>query len=140
MYKIDETPAKNPFRVPDNYFEDLNRRIISATADKEAEPSKPPLYSRLRPFLSLAAAIAVIAVLSYFAVRFFSPVTDQYPLNGISMQEFSDSYLNDIDIFTLEQSAGALLFSEEVPGVSQAEIIDYLLLENIEINEIYELL
>ena len=49
-----------------------------------------------------------------------------------------DSYLNDIDILSLEEDASSLLFTEEGSGVSKKDIIDYLILDNIEINEIYE--
>ena len=140
MKRIDETTGRNPFRVPENYFEDVNRRIIANTAEKAAEPVKPRLYARMRPYLAMAAAVALLAVLSYAAVKIFMPLKDQPSIPEISMQEFSDSYLNDIDILMLEESAGSLLFSEEVPEVSNNEIIDYLVLENIDINEIQELL
>ncbi len=58
----------------------------------------------------------------------------------ISLQEFSESYLNDIDLLTLEEKAGSLTPYEDVPNVNNTEIIEYLLLENINENEIYELL
>jgi len=140
MKRIDETAGRNPFKVPENYFEDVTRRIIAETAEKAAEPVKPRLYGRLRPYLAMAAAVALLAVLSYATVKVFLPLKDRQSIHEISMQEFSDSYLNDIDILMLEESAGSLLFSEEVPEVSQTDIIDYLVLENIDINEIHELL
>jgi len=28
MNKLNEIPEKNPFKVPDNYFEEVNRKII----------------------------------------------------------------------------------------------------------------
>jgi len=140
MKRIDETAGKNPFRVPENYFEDVTRRIIAETAEKEAEPARPRVLAGVRPYLAMAAAVALLAVLSYVTVKVFMPLKDQRSIPEISIQEFSDSYLNDIDILMLEESAGSLLFSEEVPEVSQTEIIDYLVLENIDINEIHELL
>ena len=48
-----------------------------------------------------------------------------------------DLYLNDIDLSSLEENASSLVLSEEVPDVSKKDIIDYLLNENIEINDIY---
>lgn len=140
MKRIDETAGRNPFRVPENYFEDVNRRIIAETAEKADEPVKPRLYSRIRPSLAMAAAVAMLAVLSYGTVKVLLPLKDQQSIPEISMQEFSDSYLNDIDILMLEERVEPLLFSEEVPEVSKNEIIDYLMLENIDINEIQELL
>ena len=49
----------------------------------------------------------------------------------------SESFINDIDLTILEENASVLVISEQVPDVSNQDIIDYLLLENIEINDIY---
>lgn len=140
MGKIDDIAKKRPFRVPENYFEDVTRKIISATADKEAIPAERKKSFRLNHFLAAAAAIALLAVLSYVTVKMFSPVRARSFVTGITIQEFSETYLNDIDILSLEESAEPLLFTGEIPDVGKAEIIDYLTLENIDISEIYELL
>jgi hypothetical protein len=140
MKRIEEITGKDPFKVPENYFEEVNRKIISATAGEEAESGKKGLIKRLRPYLAVAASVAVLVLISYLAVRVFMPSDDAEPIPEISMQEFSESYLDDIDILLLEENAGYLLFSEEIPEVSNSEIVNYLLLDNIDINEIYELL
>jgi hypothetical protein len=140
MKRIDEIASKNPFKVPENYFEEANRKIISATTESGTCTMKPRLFVRLRPYLAAAASVAVLALLSYVTVKVFLPVNRTELVPEISLQEFSDSYLNDIDILTLEENAAPMLFSEEIPDVERSEIIDYLLLENIDINEIYELL
>jgi hypothetical protein len=49
-----------------------------------------------------------------------------------------DSYLNDIDVSAIEEKASSIVLSEEGPEVSKKDIIDYLLLENIELSDIYE--
>jgi hypothetical protein len=46
--------------------------------------------------------------------------------------------MNDLDIYYLEENAASLVIPAEVPDVSKAEIIEYLVLENIEISDIYE--
>ncbi len=140
MKKINEITGKNPFKVPENYFEEVNRKIISATAGTVPETRKPGLHVRLRPYLAVAASVAVLVLLSYTAVKIFLPVNKTGIIPEISMQEFSESYLNDIDILTLEENADLSLFPEEVPDISKSEIIDCLILDNIDINEIYELL
>ncbi len=35
MKPTENIPGKNPFKVPENYFEEVNRKIISATAGTE---------------------------------------------------------------------------------------------------------
>jgi hypothetical protein len=140
MKKIDEITGKNPFKIPENYFEDVNRKIISSTSGAEDKSGKKGLYVRLRPYLSVAASVAVLVLLSYTIVKIFLPVNETSLIPEISMQEFSESYLNDIDILTLEGSIDPSTLSVEVPDISKSEIIDYLILDNIDINEIYELL
>lgn len=93
-----------------------------------------------KPYLAIAAFVSVLILISYTALKLLrsNDVNDRVP--QISMQEFSESYLNDIEIITLEESGAALIQSEEVPYINHSDIIDYLLLENIPVNEIYELL
>ena len=59
MKTINELPNKNPFKVPENYFEEVNRRIIASTADSEKEFVKVSLYRKLRPYLLAAASVAL---------------------------------------------------------------------------------
>jgi hypothetical protein len=49
-------------------------------------------------------------------------------------------YINDIDLITLEENAPSSGTSEAISEMESDEIIDYLLKENIEISDIYELL
>ena len=140
MGKLNEMKSKNPFKVPENYFEEVNRKIIHSTAGAEPDTGKRRLTARLRPILAAAASIAVFVLLSYTALKIFLPVSKNIDLPEISFQEFSESYLYDVDILTLVEYADLSAYSEEVPDVSKEEIIDYLLLDNIDINEIYEIL
>jgi hypothetical protein len=35
MKNIDKIPEGNPFKVPNNYFEEVNRKIISSTVENQ---------------------------------------------------------------------------------------------------------
>lgn len=140
MEKLNETSGKNPFKIPENYFNEVNRKIISASSGYNTEAKKVNMYDKIKPYLAIAAFVSGLILISYTALKLLrsNDVNDRVP--QISMQEFSESYLNDIEIITLEESGAALLQSEEVPYINHSDIIDYLLLENIPVNEIYELL
>ncbi len=141
MEKLNNISGKNPFKVPENYFEQVNRKILALTTGAETESGKTGLYIRLRPILAVAASVAVLIIIGYSAQRLFmSGSENKNVIPEISMQEFSESYLNDIDILMLEQNSDPLVISGKVPDISKSEIIDYLILENISENEIYELL
>lgn len=141
MEELKDIPGKNPFRVPDNYFEVVNKKILSSTIGTETESKKTGIHIRLRPIMAVAASVAVLITVGYLAGRLLLPGSEnQNLIPAISFHEFSESYLNDIDIIMLEQNSDPLIMSGKVPEISKSEIIDYLLLENINENEIYELL
>lgn len=140
MKDLKEIAEKNPFGVPENYFEEVNSRIIASTAGIETESVTKGLYRRLKPYLAVAASIAVLVILSYSALKVFNPSDNKGVIPSISLQEFSDTYINDIDVLTLEEDLTAIASYDHLPDVSNAEIIDYLILENVDLDDIYEIL
>jgi hypothetical protein len=147
MKKSDDISKNNPFKVPDNYFEEVNRKIISATAgvdetitEARGEESvrKISLYHRFRTSILIAASLAGFIIISYSALRLFVPGSSDSQVSEVLLYMNQDSLINDIDISSLEEDASALLLSDDGPDVSKNDIIDYLMLENIELNDIYE--
>jgi hypothetical protein len=59
-------------------------------------------------------------------------------LNGIPSETYTEELVNDIDLIVLEEKAVSLEIPEERPRVDNQDIIDYLIKENIDINDIYE--
>jgi len=138
MKKPDELANKQPFKVPENYFEEVNRKIISATSGYDQEIRKIGLYPRLRPYLLVAASITGFIILSYAAIKLFVPEKMNTQVAEVLFEDYPEMYINDIDILLIEESAASLDLFEELPEVNNSDIIDYLLFENIEINDIYE--
>ncbi len=138
MKDLKEITDNNPFKVPDYYFEELNNRIISATTGSETKSKPSGLLYKLRPYIAIAASFLILTLLSYTALRIFLPAEKIPPLPEISFQEFSETILYDIDIYTLEEGAGPLASYERLPDVADSDIIDYLILEDIDLNDIYE--
>lgn len=140
MNKLNVIPDSNPFKVPENYFEEAGRRIISATSGSDRRKEKEGLLRRLKPYFSIAASIAAIIIISLASIRFFVSENRNKKLPEISMEEFTETYLYDIDLLTLEEQVVSGISSEDLPDLNTSEIIDYLLLMNIDVNEIYEFL
>ena len=140
MKNNDKIPAGNPFKVPGNYFEAVTRKIISYTVENQREIKKPGFYLKLRPYLAVAASVAVLAILSYTGIKLFPPRNVSLSLSGISVEEYSETLLNDIDLLTLEEIAAlpGLPQDQENQFVDKKDIIEYLMLENIDINEIHD--
>jgi hypothetical protein len=138
MQKLNDKPENNPFKVPENYFEEVNLKIISATAGNEKSSRRLTPANRFRTTLLIAASIAGFILIGYSAVKILIPDKKNTQVSEVLQEISPDSYINDIDISSLEEDASSLVLSEEGPDVSKSDIVDYLLNENIEINEIYE--
>ena len=138
MNKLSDIPGKNPFKVPDNYFEEVNRKIISSTSGYEQEVRKTGFYNRFRTSLLIAASVAGFILISYTAIKLLIPDNKKSQVSEVLSEINPDSYINDIDISSLEEDASSFIAPEAGPDVSKKDIIDYLLFENIEVNDIYE--
>ena len=138
MKELTEISKKNPFKVPENYFEVIYIKIIYSTVENHSEVKQISIYSRLKTYLAVAASIAVLVLLSYTAYYFIHTSKPGTALPEISLNEFSENYLNDIDILTLEQNAGSIEQSAGQIDLNSKEIIDFLLFDNVDINVIYE--
>ena len=135
MKELNDIPGKSPFKVPDNYFEEVNRKIISATSGIDKEVLRVGIFSRF-PSLLIAASVAGLILISYATIKLLTPARVNSQVSAVLHEINPDSYLNDIDLSLLEENA-SLVLSEELPDVSNKDIIDYLLNENVEINDIY---
>lgn len=135
METTGKIPDKNPFRVPENYFEEVNKRIIAATAG-EGRKKTPVL--RLRSALIAAASLIGFVLLTYTAVKLITPYGKDKPENEAANEDYFYSLINEIDTYSLEEDAAILFQQDERYVVSQSDIIDYLVFENIDITEIYE--
>jgi hypothetical protein len=169
----DDKAKKNPFRVPEDYFDTLADRTMAAIREEEAagqEGGQPPVSQAgqpsglqvsgpgdagqgkrgrvvsLRPFLALAAAILGFTILAAAMVRLISSDRQgKADESGTSL--YAELAAEEIDMYILENELGMTeamteavtpeLSEEAVPSEA---IIEYLMTEDIDLNEIYELL
>jgi len=137
MKKIENIPDKTPFKVPDGYFDEVNNRIIRATTGKIQDEKRSMIYHRIRPFLLAAASVAGFILLSYTAIRLVNSRNISHTA-GIVKVDYNSPVFNDLDIYSIEENSAPFAIPEQGPDVSKSEIIDYLVFDNIDINEIYE--
>jgi hypothetical protein len=137
MKKSDNIPDKNPFKVPENYFDEVNSKIISATTGAETVIRKVSVFNRFRTSILVAASVAGFILISYSAIKLLTPAGVNSRVSETLKEISPDSYINDIDLSALEENASSLILTEEGPDVSKKDIIDYLLRENVDLNDIY---
>ena len=73
--------TKNPFRVPDHYFEEVTQEIMSRLPEKEPMPTmaEPTLWERVKPWVYMAAMFCGIML----SVRVFvgEPQEENFPIS-----------------------------------------------------------
>jgi len=133
MKRVDEIGNREPFRVPDGYFETLSGRIMDNVHrnDVTAPEGKADkiIFLRLKPMLYLAAVICGIAVISYSVFRFSRENT----ISRESKSVIAEAMIEEIDIYTLEDQI-ITLSPDNVNGTDSFS--ESLILENIDETDI----
>jgi hypothetical protein len=144
MKPDEEIKKGNPFKVPDGYFESLTERTMSAIKaqeEKKSHENKPVRRLNIRALLAMAAAVAAFAVLTAVTVRLITGGRDnrqQGEGNGL----YADLAVEEIDTYMIEgewNETEMPVFREVEKAISTDAIIDYLMTENIDLNDINEL-
>jgi hypothetical protein len=133
MKQIDEIGNREPFRVPDNYFETLSDRIMDNVQKSRVEPHEEKvektIIMRLRPLLYLAAVICGVAVISYSVFKF----SHENRINTENQSVIADAMVEEIDTYTLESE---LLNSSSDKTTDNDNFSESLILENIDETDI----
>ena len=150
MMKLnDELKNNTPFKVPEGYFETLTERMMTAVSDSHGQDQSgedavnPSRRVMLRPFIALAAAIVGFAIVATVMIRLVSSDRLSGPFekgNGMYAElaaEELDTYMIEYELIRAGTDGMVLPEEEEI---SSEAIIDYLMMEDIDINDIYELL
>ena len=115
--------GKNPgFKVPENYFEDFNKRMTEMLPDVEITPVdvKPTMWQRVRPLVYMAAMFAGV----WCMMQVFSNFVTSDNLDGVravaeklqdeeNLDDFIMSGVSDYDIINYEESVA--MSNEEAP-------------------------
>lgn len=91
---------KNPFTVPDGYFDGLTERIMKLTETKK-EVYKPSLLQVLRPYIGIAAMFVVIVGVMHIVVP-MAMEQNQASLKDAVAQGVSEDELLEENIFDSE--------------------------------------
>ncbi len=117
--------GKNPgFKVPENFFEDFNKRMTEMLPDVEITPVdvKPTMWQRVRPLVYMAAMFAGV----WCMMQVFSNFVASDNLDSVravaeklqdeeNLDDFIMSGVSDYDIINYEDSV-AMSNEEEHPA------------------------
>jgi hypothetical protein len=142
MKSLETDRKRNPFRVPDNYFEELNGRILLNTSEKPAaDESKREVrvLAIIRPWLSLAAVIAGVAIITMAVLHISGKGTDSSSFNNTAMAEIPQFLIDGIDMYMVEinMENESDNYEPESENIHD-EIIEYLMLNEVDFTVLYE--
>ena len=119
--------GKDPgFKVPENYFDDFNKRMVDMLPDVEITPVdiKPTMWQRVKPLVYMAAMFAGV----WCMMQVFTHFTNTSSLNGVgavaekmiddksNVDDFIMSgAVSDYDILSYEDSV-MMSNEEELPN------------------------
>lgn len=94
LENIDKT--KNPFKIPENYFENLSNDIMDKLPEKKILPAKKvPLWKKVLPWTAAAAV--------FCGIIFTTGVLDKNTTRHSSISDISSSIEEDYYLFLEEE-------------------------------------
>jgi hypothetical protein len=135
---FEKTADKNHFKVPEGYFDSLPTTIQQRIIDgKKKRISWGQIVDGIFFKPKFILALASAALLVVFSVKYFSrAITVQPVVAEISVSDLSNStYLADIDESLL---ADVVAVQTTSGGEKDASLEDYLIENNIDINQLTE--
>ena len=124
----------NPFRVPDNYFSEVSRKIYERTEGAGRLKSKNRVIGLVKPALMLAAAMMAFAIISYTGLRLLFPEYGEPDEENFTELLYQFDEVELIDKLTEQEP------DDGIQSTEPDEIIDYLLDHDIEYTSIMEFL
>lgn len=145
--KLEQISKENPFKTPDNYFDNFAIRMAEKISQTEAAKVRKPLFEWARPQMAFALTLAGFAILVVFGIRFY-----QNNNNSISSQELAEameysivSEMDETEIINQLDAANNqhALSKDSITKIKEDNsklLIDYLSSEDIDVNTIIDAL
>ena len=140
--EFENLSKETPFVVPEGYFDSFPVRImkkIHEEGEKQVLKKSIRLRTLFSPQLSIAASLILFAVLSYFTITYILNSENQQDTSQY-FAELVENEIEDYDLLLLMEALDeANNFDlEEYNTELDEEIIDYLVSEEIDIEQIIE--
>ncbi|MDP2113284.1 MAG: hypothetical protein Q8K69_04430 [Bacteroidota bacterium] len=123
---------KNPFRTPDHYFDSIEDRVMGAIeyeAKNKTTSKSGKIIQLLKPVLGLAASFAIVYLLAYYPIKYFSPSSlVKSEITDSSSFDNMDAYALNFSLFD-ENSLFNTILGDETSALSEIksdELLAYL--------------
>lgn len=126
MNNLSKSPQKNPFKVPENYFDTLNDKI-QERIEAEEQPQKRDVIQILKPYLWMAASVAGFVLILKMVLNV--TVDPQYKIEQISQIDSQQINIQNQIPESLQEDE--YLWGSSIDATSD-EILDYLSEQNLD--------
>lgn len=128
---------KHPFGVPEGYFDSFPDRLKARMEELEKAPVPVRRLNRtIRIRVAVAAAIVILALISYPVIRMTAPGTGSSgDYAGLALMEDAGILLSDYELAALIETGEATPDEEEI-YLNQA--MEYLAMNDVEMDLIFE--
>ncbi len=130
MNDIGNIGKRNPFRVPENYFDNFTEDILERSSAKSSL-KKRKIFSIKRPGLAVAAAVAGFLLISYLGLKIMLNGTPDNQLIS-NLSEYSEILSYDIDEYMIVDELSTDEVADLPSDITNDDIIDYLLLNDVD--------
>ena len=143
---LNSIPKRNPFTVPDGYFDALPAQIMENCRKGNAKQGTSFVYDKVfwlfRPQWMLAVFIAVISVSVFLrhssnTVESYEAIAAALP-DSVILQNLQNN-IDYVDVSSLEEMAqkqGVVGNLQAAPDTTNGQIINYLISNNIDASDI----
>lgn len=125
--ELSKIKKENPFRVPENYFEDFSARLqMKLEAEKKGvAKNQNRIIQFLKPALGLAAGFALIFMLAYWPLKTFKP---NQQINTISAETNISQMIYATMVEGIDESSFYAMLDEPTGAVqfSDEDLADYV--------------
>ena len=125
---------KNPFKVPDGYFENFNLILMQNIENQSQNIQKVTFWHSWKHKVAVAASIAIFAVFSF---SLYYIIIKNQPVNS-NIAVVADTADAELSFVDENQIVDAIIITTPELKVEGEDIIDYLINDNVDINLIAE--
>ena len=130
-------PKENPFRVPENYFENFSEKLEVKMDERKSRSGKTiTIWKQYKSYFSLAAGFILFAAISYSLLHFILSTNSEILPGNDHYAEFIEYEIENYDENTLFQAVTESTNQEEINDeeLEIDKMIEYLIKEDIELD------
>jgi hypothetical protein len=130
--KLTEVGNKNPFKVPDGYFDTLPSRVQDYCKEQNTSTSQVKWYFAVKNQLAIAASfsfIIIVAFVGYLVIHQNGRINTFEKVDYIKIVEESGTEFDEIQLYEAFTNGTK---KDSIKNSSNDELIEFLLIDNID--------